>query len=63
MMEENKHCSPRMMTIRQVAQTGILPEHTLRMMSKSNQLPQILIGKQNKVLINYDKLVEQLTKL
>jgi hypothetical protein len=50
-----------MMTIRQVAQTGVLPEHALRQMEKQKMLPCFYVGK--KCLINYDKLVEQLQQL
>lgn len=52
---------PKMMTIREIAKTGILPEHALRLMLKAGQLPAIYIGK--KALINYDKLCEQLNNL
>lgn len=44
------------MTIRETARTGLLPEHTLRMLAKAKQLPSIQVG--NRVLINYSKLVE-----
>lgn len=57
-MNETK---PRMMTIRQVASTGLLPEHALRIMHKAGRLPAITIG--NKALINYDRLCEQLNNL
>ena len=43
------------MTIREVAKTGILPEHTIRVMVK---VPHIMAG--NRVLINYPKFIEQL---
>lgn len=52
---------PKMMTIREIAKTGILPEHALRLMLKAGQLPAIYIGK--KALINYNKLCEQLNSL
>jgi hypothetical protein len=52
---------PTMMTIREIAKTGILTEHALRLMLKAGQLPAIYIGK--KALINYDKLCEQLNSL
>ena len=52
---------PRMMTIRQIARTGILPEHALRIMLKAGRLPAIFVG--TKALINYDKLVESLSTL
>lgn len=40
---------PRMLTIRQVAKAG--------------QLPSITVGETKKILINYDRLVEQLQQL
>lgn len=52
---------PKMLTIRQVAATGVLPEHALRQMAKRGELPSIVVG--NKVLINYDRLVERLQSL
>ena len=52
---------PRMMTIRQVAQTGLFTEHALRQMEKQKMLPCFYVGK--KCLINYDKLIEQLQQL
>jgi len=52
---------PNMMTIRQIAKTGLLSEHALRLMLKAGKLPAIYIGK--KALINYDKLVDQLESL
>lgn len=52
---------PRMMTVREVAAMGILPEHALRTLLKSGKLPVVYIGK--KALINYDKLCEQLHAL
>lgn len=42
---------PRMMTVRQVARTGLLSEHALRLMLKAGKLPAIFVG--NKALINY----------
>lgn len=52
---------PNMMTVREVAKTGLLSEHALRIMLKTGKLPAIYIGK--KALINYDKLCEQLSAL
>lgn len=46
------------MTIREVAKTGILPEHTIRVMVKAGEVPHIMAG--NRVLINYPKFIEQL---
>jgi hypothetical protein len=52
---------PRMMTIREIAATGLLPEHALRLMLKAGRLPAFYVG--NKAMINYDKLCEQLAGL
>lgn len=52
---------PTMMTIREIAGTGLMSEHALRMMLKAGKLPAISIGK--KALINYDKLCEELQAL
>lgn len=49
---------PKMMSIRQVAQTRILPEHALRLLVKQNKIPHVMVGK--KALINYGALVNQL---
>ena len=49
---------PKMLTIRQTAATGILPEHALRRMVKNGSCPCIAVG--NRVYINYDKLIQQL---
>lgn len=52
---------PTMMTIREIAGTGLMSKHALRMMLKAGKLPAIFIGK--KALINYDKLCEELQAL
>jgi hypothetical protein len=52
-----------MMTIRQIAATGLLPEHALRLMAKAGQLPCITVGETRKILVNYDKLLTQLANL
>ena len=46
---------PRIMTIRQIAQTGFLPEHTLRKLVKTGRIPAIKVG--NRSLINFDKML------
>jgi hypothetical protein len=56
-----EHSQPKMMTVREVARTGLLPEHALRLMLKAGRLPAIQVG--NKALINFNKLVEQLASL
>ena len=52
---------PRMMTIPEIAKTGLLSDHALRVMLKQGKLPCIMVGW--KALVNYDKLVEQLNSL
>lgn len=52
---------PQMMTIREVAKTGLLTEYTLRQLCKQKKLPCIKVG--NRTLINFDALVEQLRQL
>lgn len=52
---------PTMMTVREIARTGLLSEHALRLMLKAGKLPAIYIGK--KALINYDKLCNELQGL
>ncbi|HEM5240604.1 TPA: hypothetical protein U1338_001523 [Streptococcus suis] len=53
--------APKMMTIREIADTGLLKENSLRILLKENKLPVIYVGK--KALINYDLLCEQLSDL
>ena len=53
--------TPRMMTVREVAATGILPENAIRVMLKEGRIPAIYIGR--KALINYDALCDQLEEL
>ena len=49
------------MTIREVAKTGILSEHTIRMMVKAGEVPHIKVG--NRILINYPSLTVALVEL
>lgn len=49
---------PEMLTIRQTAHTGILPEYALRALEKEGKLPGIKIGV--KFYVNYTKLCELL---
>ena len=46
------------MTIRETAKTGILSEHTIRLMVKKGKVPHIMAG--NRVLINYPAFLESL---
>lgn len=57
-MDEIRNQAPRMMTIRQVAATKILPENALRQMVRNGTAPHIMCG--TRALINYDKLVQML---
>lgn len=57
-MNEATAIIPKMMTIRQVAATGILPEHAIRQMVKTGTCPHIRVGA--KALVNFTALVEML---
>ncbi len=59
-MTENK-TMPKMMTIRQIAATGILPEHTIRILVKAGKIPHLTVGR--KVLINFDTVLKMLESL
>lgn len=52
---------PKMLTIREVAMTGVMSEHALRKLVKAGRLPVVYVGK--KALINYDLFIEQLKSL
>ncbi len=52
---------PRMMTVREIAATGLLPENALRTMLKTGTLPAIYSGR--KAFINYDNLCAYLNTL
>ena len=52
---------PKILTIRQVAATGVLSEHALRLLQKQGRLPCLYVG--NRCLVNYDKLLAQLDNL
>ena len=56
-----KNKAPRLMTVRQVAQTGILPEHALRALLRSGKITAGYVGR--KAFINYDTLCQQLSRL
>lgn len=51
----------KMMTIREIASTGLLPEHAIRMLVKQKRIPALYIG--NKALINYHVVVQFLQDL
>lgn len=52
---------PKMMTVRQVAKTGMISEYVLRQLIKQGKIPCIAL--EHKVLINFDAFVEQLQQL
>lgn len=52
---------PKMMTVRQVAKTGLISEYALRRLVKQGKVPCIAL--EHKVLINFDAFVEQLHQL
>ena len=52
---------PRMMSVRQVAATGILPESAIRNLLRENKLPAVYSGK--KAYINFDLMCQQLSNL
>lgn len=58
---ENSERIPRMLTIRQVAATGLLPETALRRLAAEDRLPALRVG--NRLLVNLDLLIEQLNRL
>ena len=49
---------PRMLTIRETARTGILPEYALRTLVRQGKIPGIQVG--TKFLVNYDRLCDWL---
>lgn len=52
---------PKMLTIRQTAETGILPEFAIRRLVKENKIPHVMTG--NKALVNFTLLCQQLNSL
>lgn len=52
---------PRMMTVREIAATGVLPEAAIRRLLRENKLPAVYSGK--KAYINFDLLCKQLANL
>lgn len=52
---------PKMISIRQVAATGILSESALRRLGRQGKLPAVYSG--NRAYINFDKLCDMLNNL
>jgi len=56
-----EHGDVKLMSIREIAATGILSEYSLRMLVKQKKIPALMVGR--KALINYNQLIEQLKNL
>lgn len=53
--------TPKLMSINEIARTGLMSENTLRQLVKQNKCPGVVyIGR--KALINWDRLVEMLNQ-
>ncbi|MCH5188245.1 MAG: hypothetical protein J1F63_07550 [Oscillospiraceae bacterium] len=52
---------PKMMTVRQIAKTGLLPEAAIRRLLREKKIPAVYSGK--KAYINFGTLCEQLANL
>lgn len=52
---------PKMLTVRAIAQTGLLPENTIRVMLRRGEIKAVYSGK--KAFINYDNLCAYLRTL
>lgn len=52
---------PTMMTIHQIAETGLLPENALRVMVRNGEIPAVYSG--SKAFINFDNLCKRLERL
>lgn len=52
---------PKMMTIREIARTGLLSEHALRLLTKQGKLPALYIN--SKALLDYNTVVEYIKRL
>lgn len=57
-MDTTINTRPQMLTIRETARTGILPEAALRTLVKQNKIPGIYVG--TKFLVNYSRLCDWL---
>lgn len=51
---------PKLMSIREVAKTGLMSEYSLRELNREGRLPVIKL--KNKVLVNYERFVEMINK-
>ena len=60
-MENNTYNIPKMMTVRQVAATGLLPESAIRRLLREKKIAAVYSG--NKAFINFDILCNMLANL
>ena len=60
-MENNTYNIPKMMTVRQVAATGLLPESAIRRLLREKKIAAVYSG--NKAFINFDIRCNQLANL
>ena len=52
---------PKYQTVRQIARTGIISDHGLRLLLKQGKIPAFFIG--SKALLDFDTVVEYLRRL
>lgn len=57
-MTEN---TPKLQTIRQIARSGLMPEHALRLLIKQGKLPALYIN--SKALLDITVVIEYVKKL
>ena len=60
-MQNFNNSIPKMMTISQIAQTGLLPENAIRVMLRDGVIKAVYSGR--KAFINYDNLCAYLRNL
>ena len=60
-MENKTNKIPKMMTVREVAATGLLPESAIRRLLREKKIAAVYSGK--KAFINFDMLCNQLANL
>ena len=51
----------KMLTIREISKTGILPEHAIRVLIKENKIKHIKVG--NRTYINYYSVIEYINNV
>ena len=60
-MENKTNKIPKMMTVKEVAATGLLPESAIRRLLREKKIAAVYSGK--KAFINFDMLCNQLANL